>query len=54
MGGGVFSFSQDFLKVGEALKAAEQGRLVHISFKKMRSLNNHNRLITNDVGKKKA
>ena len=49
---GIFSFSFDFLKEGEALKAVNHGKLVCISSEKIHHLNNHNWLKANDVGKK--
>ena len=47
----MFSFSLDILKGGEALKVAKHGRLVRVSFEKMLSLNNHNRLKARDAKK---
>ena len=48
----MFSLSIDILKGMEGLKAAKHRRLVRISFKKMRRLNNHNRLKVSDAKKK--
>ena len=50
---GIFSLSSDFLKEGEALKAAKRGKLVRISFEKMRRLNNHSWLKASDAEKKR-